>query len=287
MCIHGPRPPSRRRFLTLALIGAGVAAGLPAGALCAIDLLVPNITGLYSVRVARVETPLSTADVVRAVRAWPGPIAVGGARYSMGGQVAVAGGAAPGPAPHGAGRLVPAFGTTRAGTGRHALARPPGPDRSARTGRAHDAKLRQLHGRRLGVGQRPRPLRRQRPGRALGPGPATGAGRRIGDRSPSRSARRAVWCGDRRLRCGGRDHRGRARADGQQSARARGGGSETHRLSRLLCALDPGRREGSPAQRRPVAARLRCAGGGDVAPDGQPSRPGWCSAASLTPPNRT
>jgi len=85
-------PPSRRRFLALALVCAGVAAALPATALCAVDVLVPNVTGLYSVRVARVETPLSTADVVRAVRAWPGQIAVGGGRYSMGGQVAVAGG---------------------------------------------------------------------------------------------------------------------------------------------------------------------------------------------------
>lgn len=92
MACIASRPPSRRSFLVVALVTAGVVAGMPATALCAVGLLVPNVTGLHSVRVARVETPLSTAEVVRAVRTWPGQIAVGGGRYSMGGQVAIAGG---------------------------------------------------------------------------------------------------------------------------------------------------------------------------------------------------
>ncbi|GAB3390892.1 hypothetical protein GCM10027317_45220 [Massilia agri] len=62
----------------------------PARALAA--PLIENVTGLYPVEVARVAAPTSTAEVAAAVRNWPGKIAVGGGRYSMGGQVAIAGG---------------------------------------------------------------------------------------------------------------------------------------------------------------------------------------------------
>lgn len=64
----------------------------PARALAAPGILVQNITGLYPVEVARVAVPSSAAEVAAAVRAWPGKIAVGGGRYSMGGQVAIAAG---------------------------------------------------------------------------------------------------------------------------------------------------------------------------------------------------
>ncbi|MBU0916111.1 FAD-binding oxidoreductase [Aquabacterium parvum] len=60
--------------------------------LAAPDLLVANVTQLHSVRVARIATPRSADDVARAIAAWPGRVAVGGGRYSMGGQVAVEGG---------------------------------------------------------------------------------------------------------------------------------------------------------------------------------------------------
>ena len=53
---------------------------------------VENVTRLYTVEVARVETPADTEAVVRALRDWPGKVAIGGGRYSMGGQVAIAGG---------------------------------------------------------------------------------------------------------------------------------------------------------------------------------------------------
>ena len=53
---------------------------------------VANVTGLYTVQVGRIERPASTADVVRALKAWPGQVAAGGGRFSMGGQVAVEGG---------------------------------------------------------------------------------------------------------------------------------------------------------------------------------------------------
>ncbi|MFC0254102.1 FAD-binding oxidoreductase [Massilia consociata] len=82
----------RRTFLAHALAGAGLLTLAPAQAVSAPGVLIPNVTGLYPVEVARVVAPVSTADVVRAVREWPGKIAVGGGRYSMGGQVAVTGG---------------------------------------------------------------------------------------------------------------------------------------------------------------------------------------------------
>lgn len=52
-------------------------------------LRVANFSGLYTVEVARIATPLSTDDVARALRGWPGKVAIGGGRYSMGGQVAL------------------------------------------------------------------------------------------------------------------------------------------------------------------------------------------------------
>lgn len=99
--------PSRRTVLAEALALA-FAAALPAGASAAgaaasavaaaaarplaNPLAIANVTGLYTVEVARVETPRSTEDVVRALADWPGRVAVGGGRFSMGGQVAIAGG---------------------------------------------------------------------------------------------------------------------------------------------------------------------------------------------------
>ena len=87
-----PLAARRRTFLAQALAAAGMVSFAPVSALSPPMLLVANVTGLYSVEVARVETPRSTGDVVAAVRAWPGQVAVGGGRYSMGGQVAVRGG---------------------------------------------------------------------------------------------------------------------------------------------------------------------------------------------------
>lgn len=86
-------PLTRRHVLVQALVGAGLVAapGLP-HVLAAPDLLVANVTRLYSVRVARIATPRSADDVAKSIAAWPGRVAVGGGRYSMGGQVAVEGG---------------------------------------------------------------------------------------------------------------------------------------------------------------------------------------------------
>ena len=80
---------TRRTFLSRALAGAGLVTLRPALATSPPGLPVPNITGLYAVEVARIASPVSTAEVAQEVRRWPGRIAVGGGRYSMGGQTAI------------------------------------------------------------------------------------------------------------------------------------------------------------------------------------------------------
>lgn len=84
--------PSRRTFLAAALAQAGLLTLAPAQSLAAAGLSVGNVTGLYPVEVARIATPRSTAEVADQVLRWPGRVAVGGGRFSMGGQVAVHGG---------------------------------------------------------------------------------------------------------------------------------------------------------------------------------------------------
>lgn len=79
----------RRTFLVQALAGAGLFTLAPVLAVSATGMLIRNVTGLYSVTVASVVTPASASEVATAVRGWPGKVAVGGGRYSMGGQVAV------------------------------------------------------------------------------------------------------------------------------------------------------------------------------------------------------
>jgi FAD/FMN-containing dehydrogenase len=87
-----PDPLHRRSLLGAALATAGLLGIAPARCLAAGPLEVGNVTGLYPVEVARILAPRSTADVAAAITAWPGRIAVGGGRYSMGGQIAVRGG---------------------------------------------------------------------------------------------------------------------------------------------------------------------------------------------------
>lgn len=90
---ESPQPqPRRRTFLAQSLAAAGLLSLAPVRSLAAEHLVVRNVTGLYSVQVARIETPRSTAEVSRLLRQWPGQVAVGGGRYSMGGQIAVQGG---------------------------------------------------------------------------------------------------------------------------------------------------------------------------------------------------
>lgn len=92
MSEQSPPCPDRRTFLAGSLAVAGLLTLAPARTLAAPGVVVPNVTGLYSVEVSRIATPTTTAEVADAVRGWSGKIAVGGGRYSMGGQVAVRGG---------------------------------------------------------------------------------------------------------------------------------------------------------------------------------------------------
>lgn len=87
-----PSTVSRRNFLFLSLVGAGIIAGDMARPVSAADLLVTNVTGLYTVTVAQITQASEATDVSNALQHWPGKVAVGGGRYSMGGQIAIRGG---------------------------------------------------------------------------------------------------------------------------------------------------------------------------------------------------
>ena len=80
---------SRRKLLVLALAQAGLASGLPSSVMAASALEVSNVTGLYTVKVARIAAPRNAQEAAILIKSWPGKVAVGGGRYSMGGQVAV------------------------------------------------------------------------------------------------------------------------------------------------------------------------------------------------------
>jgi FAD/FMN-containing dehydrogenase len=53
--------------------------------------VVTDVTRLYRIPVNRVITPTTEAEIVAAVRGHPGPISIGGGRFSMGGQTATEG----------------------------------------------------------------------------------------------------------------------------------------------------------------------------------------------------
>lgn len=53
--------------------------------------IVNDVTQLNPIAVSRVITPTTTEEIVAAVREHPGPVAIGGGRYSMGGQTATEG----------------------------------------------------------------------------------------------------------------------------------------------------------------------------------------------------
>lgn len=90
--MHENHALPRRRFLVYSLASAGLASWEPARASAPVSLLVPNVTGLYSIEVARIDVVRNTAEVVQSVQNWQGRIAVGGGRYSMGGQIGLPGG---------------------------------------------------------------------------------------------------------------------------------------------------------------------------------------------------
>jgi FAD/FMN-containing dehydrogenase len=84
----------RRTVLANALVAAGWLGTANNPSLAAPEALIQihNVTRLYPVEVARVVVPRGTDEVSAAVTMWPGHVAVGGGRFSMGGQIAVRGG---------------------------------------------------------------------------------------------------------------------------------------------------------------------------------------------------
>ncbi len=82
--------PGRRTFLAQSMVAVGILSVAPTQPLAAQpSLLIANITGLYSVQVADIKIPETTSQVSALIRDWPGQVAVGGGRYSMGGQIAL------------------------------------------------------------------------------------------------------------------------------------------------------------------------------------------------------
>jgi FAD/FMN-containing dehydrogenase len=72
----------------VSLIGFCRAPALPVPVVPDSTVRVNEVTGLYPVRMAHVVTPHTIDDIARAVAGAPGPISIGGGRYSMGGQTA-------------------------------------------------------------------------------------------------------------------------------------------------------------------------------------------------------
>ena len=82
------------RILTVLLLVLVAAAGWVGRApvdRSAPSLIVNDVTQLNPILVDEVIAPTTTEEIVEAVRRHPGPVAVGGGRYSMGGQTATAG----------------------------------------------------------------------------------------------------------------------------------------------------------------------------------------------------
>lgn len=78
----------RRRFLEVAAVsGLSTLGPLPQPAE-ARDKVVNDISRLNPVVIADERRPRSTDEVRAMLRAWPGPVSVGGGRFSMGGQIA-------------------------------------------------------------------------------------------------------------------------------------------------------------------------------------------------------
>lgn len=101
-----PRLKSVRRFVARALkigarllaavLGLTFVAGVWGYCRTAPELPAPaptvnDVTALNPVAVARIIAPTTTEEIVATVRAHPGPVSIGGARHSMGGQIATEG----------------------------------------------------------------------------------------------------------------------------------------------------------------------------------------------------
>ena len=78
----------RRRFLEIAAVSSLSALSPLASQAGVKKKVINDVSQLNPVRIAKEQRPRSTDEVRASLRAWSGPVSVGGARYGMGGQIA-------------------------------------------------------------------------------------------------------------------------------------------------------------------------------------------------------
>ena len=89
------QPATQRTGIQRRDLLGGFVAGMAGISTCAIakcptdPTTVCNVTQLYSVKTKNIVEVRDVNDIRQALRQWPGPVSVGGGRYSMGGQTAV------------------------------------------------------------------------------------------------------------------------------------------------------------------------------------------------------
>jgi FAD/FMN-containing dehydrogenase len=74
--------------VVVSAIGCWRTPSVAVGAMPDSSVRIDEVTRLHPVTMARVVTPRTIEDIVTAVKATPGPVSIGGGRYSMGGQTA-------------------------------------------------------------------------------------------------------------------------------------------------------------------------------------------------------
>lgn len=84
-------PDERRRRLLKAAVASGLLySSFRPGETLAAKNVVNDVSGLNPISVAGERQPRSADDIRAILRAWQGPISIGGGRFSMGGQIAAA-----------------------------------------------------------------------------------------------------------------------------------------------------------------------------------------------------
>ena len=239
----GPVRPLRRVLLALTIVGtlvfAAVVWSVVREPVRHLDeaLVVNDVTRLNPIEVSRVIAPTTTEEIVDAVKQHPGPISIGGARHSMGGQIASSGALHIDMRGFDQDSGLFALREDHHGAGRVALASDPGTHRSGRSVGRHHAVLRRLHRRGLALGDVH--------GRYIGNGPLI-----LSAQSVKRRARRRLRGGgepeaqpgdllrrDRWIRRPRRDHRGEVRAGRQRQGEASAPDIAAEHLSSVLrCA---------------------------------------------------
>ena len=79
---------SRRRFVEALAVSMVSPLASRSAETAAPGTVINDVSRLNPVRVSEEKQPRSTDEVRTALRSWPGPVSVGGGRFSMGGQIA-------------------------------------------------------------------------------------------------------------------------------------------------------------------------------------------------------